>query len=158
MERQGNPAQNRWSPTEDSILQKHYPTMDFYLLCSRLPNRIPVAIRARASKLGLKKRGWEEVRQVRKTLITLRLDDDILGWFRQEPGYQSRIRAILRATVFKKEDHTWTSTSGRKTVICMRLDDDILERLRQQPRYQTRINAILRAHYKKAQKTEQASA
>jgi uncharacterized protein (DUF4415 family) len=33
-----------------------------------------------------------------KTAISLRLDDDVLAWFKaQGPGYQTRINAVLRA-------------------------------------------------------------
>ena len=34
----------------------------------------------------------------RKTQIALRLDDDVLNWFKaQGPGYQTRINAVLKA-------------------------------------------------------------
>jgi uncharacterized protein (DUF4415 family) len=32
-----------------------------------------------------------------KELVTMRLDADLLRWFRRERGYQTRINAILRA-------------------------------------------------------------
>ena len=32
-----------------------------------------------------------------KEIVTIRLDADLLRWFRREPGYQTRINAILRA-------------------------------------------------------------
>lgn len=32
-----------------------------------------------------------------KQIVTMRLDADLLRWFRQRPGYQTRINAILRA-------------------------------------------------------------
>ena len=32
-----------------------------------------------------------------KQTITMRLDEDLLQWFRQQSGYQTRINAILRA-------------------------------------------------------------
>jgi len=33
-----------------------------------------------------------------KTLISLRLDQDVIEWFKaQGPGYQTRINAVLRA-------------------------------------------------------------
>jgi uncharacterized protein (DUF4415 family) len=32
-----------------------------------------------------------------KEIVTMRLDADLLRWFRREPGYQTRINAILRA-------------------------------------------------------------
>jgi uncharacterized protein (DUF4415 family) len=32
-----------------------------------------------------------------KEIVTMRLDADLLAWFRRERGYQTRINAILRA-------------------------------------------------------------
>ena len=32
-----------------------------------------------------------------KQIVTMRLDADLLRWFRRTPGYQTRINAILRA-------------------------------------------------------------
>ena len=32
-----------------------------------------------------------------KQLVTMRLDADLLAWFKRESGYQTRINAILRA-------------------------------------------------------------
>lgn len=32
-----------------------------------------------------------------KEVVTIRLDADLLAWFRQEKGYQTKISAILRA-------------------------------------------------------------
>jgi uncharacterized protein (DUF4415 family) len=43
---------------------------------------------------------WKDARVVmptRKETVTMRLDADLLQWFRQERGYQTRINAILRA-------------------------------------------------------------
>lgn len=34
---------------------------------------------------------------VPKEVVTMRLDADLLRWFRQQRGYQTRINAILRA-------------------------------------------------------------
>ena len=34
---------------------------------------------------------------VPKTIVTMRLDADLLHWFRQQRGYQTRINGILRA-------------------------------------------------------------
>ena len=42
----------------------------------------------------------EPVPAVRKQLVSVRLDADILAWFRARgPGYQTRINAVLRAFV-----------------------------------------------------------
>jgi len=43
---------------------------------------------------------WRDARVVmprRKETVTMRLDADLLEWFRSEGGYQTRINAILRA-------------------------------------------------------------
>jgi uncharacterized protein (DUF4415 family) len=43
---------------------------------------------------------WKDAKVVwptRKTVVTMRLDADLLAWFRRERGYQTRINAILRA-------------------------------------------------------------
>jgi len=43
---------------------------------------------------------WNTARLVMpqpKKTITMRLDADLLAWFRRERGYQTRINAILRA-------------------------------------------------------------
>ena len=43
---------------------------------------------------------WRNAKVVlpsRKELITIRLDSDVLEWFRRKRGYQTRINAILRA-------------------------------------------------------------
>jgi uncharacterized protein (DUF4415 family) len=43
---------------------------------------------------------WKDAKVVlprRKKVVTMRLDADLLEWFRQQQGYQTRINAILRA-------------------------------------------------------------
>jgi uncharacterized protein (DUF4415 family) len=43
---------------------------------------------------------WKSAKVVlprRKEMVTMRLDADLLEWFRQQRGYQTRINAILRA-------------------------------------------------------------
>jgi uncharacterized protein (DUF4415 family) len=43
---------------------------------------------------------WKSAKVVMPTpkeIVTMRLDADLLRWFRQHPGYQTRINAILRA-------------------------------------------------------------
>ncbi len=54
---------------------------------------------------------WKDAEVVlprRKEIVTIRLDADLLEWFRQQPGYQTRINAILRTYMqARKEDqHT----------------------------------------------------
>jgi uncharacterized protein (DUF4415 family) len=43
---------------------------------------------------------WKSAKVVlpsRKEVVTMRLDADLLEWFRQQRGYQTRINAILRS-------------------------------------------------------------
>jgi len=60
------------------------------------------------------RRGLEPVR---KTQVTLRVDSDVLGWFKRGGrGYQTRINALLRAYVDEQRRHGPTrKRSGRAT-------------------------------------------
>ncbi len=40
-----------------------------------------------------------------KKTVTMRLDADLLDWFRRNPGYQTRINAILRAYMDAQAHH-----------------------------------------------------
>jgi uncharacterized protein (DUF4415 family) len=41
----------------------------------------------------------------RKETVTMRLDADLLEWFRRERGYQTKINAILRAYMNAQNHH-----------------------------------------------------
>ena len=59
---------------------------------------------ARATDEGF----WKKARVVmprRKETVTMRLDADLLEWFRRERGYQTRINAILRAYMNAQTNH-----------------------------------------------------
>jgi uncharacterized protein (DUF4415 family) len=47
-------------------------------------------------------KGAEVVLPRRKEVVTMRLDADLLEWFRRQRGYQTRINAILRAYIKAK--------------------------------------------------------
>jgi len=58
--------------------------------------RTRAALSPRAFARALARRGL--IRVPRKVLFSVRLDQDVLEWFRRQgPGYQSRINALLRA-------------------------------------------------------------
>jgi len=62
--------------------------------------RIRKGIEANPDVLGTDEEFWENATVVwpsRKAVVTMRLDSDLLEWFRQQHGYQTRINAILRA-------------------------------------------------------------
>lgn len=49
---------------------------------------------------------WKDAKVVwptPKSIVTMRLDADLLAWFRQQRGYQTRINAILRAYMKAQE-------------------------------------------------------
>jgi uncharacterized protein (DUF4415 family) len=49
---------------------------------------------------------WKDAKVVlpsRKEVVTMRLDADLLAWFRQQRGYQTRINAILRSYMNAQE-------------------------------------------------------
>jgi uncharacterized protein (DUF4415 family) len=59
---------------------------------------------------------WKEARVVmprRKEIVTMRLDADLLDWFRSERGYQTRINAILRAYMNAHADDRSSDTMTR---------------------------------------------
>jgi uncharacterized protein (DUF4415 family) len=49
-------------------------------------------------------KGAEVVMPAPKEIVTMRLDADLLRWFRQQRGYQTRINAILRAYMKAHDD------------------------------------------------------
>ena len=52
----------------------------------------------------------------RKEVVTIRLDADIVEWFRQEKGYQTKINAILRAYMLARAHHSQSGSKGSLTV------------------------------------------
>jgi uncharacterized protein (DUF4415 family) len=51
---------------------------------------------------------WKDAKVIlptRKAVVTMRLDTDLLDWFRRQRGYQTRINAILR-TYMKAHEST----------------------------------------------------
>jgi uncharacterized protein (DUF4415 family) len=52
---------------------------------------------------GLVRRGLKPV--ARKKLLTLRIDSDVVEWYRRQgPGYQTRINALLRAYMQERKN------------------------------------------------------
>lgn len=51
-------------------------------------------------------KGAKVVLPTRKAVVTMRLDTDLLDWFRQQRGYQTRINAILRTYMQAHEGDT----------------------------------------------------
>ena len=77
---------------------------------SRLRRMTPSAIRkgiaAGPDAHATDEQFWETatvVMPTRKEIVTMRLDADLLRWFRRDRGYQTRINAILRAYMRAQE-------------------------------------------------------
>lgn len=67
---------------------------------SLAPGLIPRAdaAAAAASEMAEAVRGMARARSRRKAAISLRIDPEVLDWFKaQGPGYQTRINTVLRA-------------------------------------------------------------
>ena len=80
-----------------------------------------------------------------KATVTMRLDADLLEWFRRERGYQTRINAILRAFM---NAHTGNRSSGighlgRMRIHGRRLGDPLLQKQIRGPERRIRIKSSL---------------
>jgi uncharacterized protein (DUF4415 family) len=66
----------------------------------RTPAQIRKGIAADSEARATDAQFWKTAKVVLPTpkeIVTIRLDADLLRWFRRERGYQTRINAILRA-------------------------------------------------------------
>ena len=82
------------------IIPKADPKTDWRRLRSMTDEEVHAAIIDDPDAKPTDETFWEEARVVmprRKETVTMRLDADLLEWFRRERGYQTRINAILRA-------------------------------------------------------------
>jgi len=79
---------------------KHEPATDWDRLRAMTDDEIHTAALSDPDSRPTDEAFWKEARVVmpkRKETVTIRLDADLLNWFRRERGYQTRINAILRA-------------------------------------------------------------
>lgn len=73
---------------------------DWSHLARRTPAQIRKGIGADPDAHATDAQFWKTAKVVLPTpkeMVTMRLDADLLRWFRRERGYQTRINAILRA-------------------------------------------------------------
>lgn len=73
---------------------------DWNRLRRSTPGAIRKGVAADIEARATDARFWKEAKVVLPTpkeIVTMRLDADLLRWFRRERGYQTRINAILRA-------------------------------------------------------------
>jgi uncharacterized protein (DUF4415 family) len=72
---------------------------DWNRLCGMSAAEIRAGIEADPDAYPTTPDFWKAAKVVvpsRKAVVTMRLDADLLDWFRQQRGYQTRINAILR--------------------------------------------------------------
>jgi uncharacterized protein (DUF4415 family) len=84
------------------------PKTDWRRLRSMTDEQVHAAIMEDSDAKPTDEVFWEEARVVmprRKETVTIRLDADLLEWFRRERGYQTRINAILRAYMNAQTGH-----------------------------------------------------
>jgi len=88
------------APTGKTSKSKRGTGTDWNRLGRMSDARIRKGIEANPDVLATDEEFWKNARVVwpsRKAVVTMRLDSDLLEWFRQQRGYQTRINAILRA-------------------------------------------------------------
>jgi uncharacterized protein (DUF4415 family) len=88
------------SDDTSGTISKTKPKTDWRRLRSMTDDEIRAAIIDDPDAWPTDEAFWREARVVmprRKETVTMRLDADLLDWFRSERGYQTRINAILRA-------------------------------------------------------------
>ena len=91
---------NLISDDTSGTTSKTEPKTDWRRLRSMTDEEIHAAIIEDPDAKATDKAFWKDARVVmprRKATVTMRLDADLLEWFRSERGYQTRINAILRA-------------------------------------------------------------
>ena len=93
------------SKTKRSIPKRGTGT-DWAKLRRLNPGRIRKGIAADPEVHATDAEFWKSAKVVMPTpkeIVTMRLDADLLRWFRQQRGYQTRINAILRAYMQARE-------------------------------------------------------
>jgi uncharacterized protein (DUF4415 family) len=79
---------------------KTEPATDWRRLRTMTDAEVHAAITADPDINPTDEASWKGARVVmprRKETVTMRLDADLIEWFRGEPGHEARINAILRA-------------------------------------------------------------
>ena len=75
------------------------PTTDWKRLHALSEKDIQSAVKADPEARPTDVNFWKQAKIVlpqAKQTVTIRLDADLLGWLRQQKGYQTRINAVLR--------------------------------------------------------------
>jgi uncharacterized protein (DUF4415 family) len=96
----GGRSRTNDAPTGKTSRAKQSSTTDWDKLRHRTEAQIRRGIVSDPDVRPTDEEFWKDAKVIwptRKTVVTMRLDTDLLAWFRQQRGYQTRINAILRA-------------------------------------------------------------
>ncbi|HET9742781.1 MAG TPA: BrnA antitoxin family protein [Terriglobales bacterium] len=97
----GAPSRTKGAHTGRSSRSSGRTGSDWTRLRSMTSHQIRSGIESDADARPTDVNFWKTAKLVLpapKRVVTMRLDDDLLRWFRRHRGYQTRINAILRAT------------------------------------------------------------
>jgi len=84
------------------------PRTNWKRLHSLTDKQIRVGLRSDPEARATDEAFWAKAKLVMprpKKTVTMRLDADLLDWFRSNPGYQTRINAVLRAYMNAQANH-----------------------------------------------------
>ena len=98
--RRGGRNRTKDAPTGEASNRKHAVRTDWAKLRRLSDAEITQRVGSDPDVRATDEEFWKDARAVwpvRKAAVTVRLDIDLLKWFRRERGYQSRINSILRA-------------------------------------------------------------
>jgi len=98
--RRGGQSRTSDAPTGKTSRAKQSSTTDWDKLRHRTDAQIRHGIASGPEVRPTDEEFWKDAKVIwptRKKVVTMRLDEDLLAWFRQQRGYQTRINAILRA-------------------------------------------------------------
>jgi uncharacterized protein (DUF4415 family) len=98
--RRGERSRTKDATTGETSKARHRAGIDWDRLRAASDAQIRRGIESDADVRPTDEAFWKDAKvvwPVRKTIVTMRLDADLLAWFRQQRGYQTRINAILRA-------------------------------------------------------------
>ncbi len=98
--RRGGRNRTNDAPTGKTSKAKPGASTDWGKLRHRTDARIRHGIASNPDVRPTDEEFWKDAKVVwptPKKVVTMRLDADLLAWFRQQRGYQTRINAILRA-------------------------------------------------------------
>lgn len=87
---------------------KTEPTTDWKRLRTMTDEEVHTAVTSDPDIRPTDEAFWKDARVVLpkpKATVTMRLDADLLAWFRSERGYQTKINAILRAYMNAHDHH-----------------------------------------------------